>query len=232
MLTSVEMKKIALLIVAITCVCMLQAQQGLKIGVRVGPTFTSTTILDATTKTVLDVGQSGGGGWTLGIVANQGFSDNYAFQTGASVVKKSFSFTGTIATSDSTTGEVAVTNNITSFEVPLGLKLVTNEIGNGLSVMGRFGMTLDLNLGFRQTQTVGTEEPVANQQGNQINKIGSTIFAGAGVQYEKDWGTMVFDISYHHGLVNVNNRNNTAELGLGNASIRLSYVAIGATYFF
>ena len=202
----------------------LQAQQGLKIGVRVGPTFTSTTFLDATSKTVLEMAQSGAAGWSFGIVANNGFSENYAFHTGAHLVRKGFSFQET----DSMSTVTMKDNKITTLEIPLGLKLRTNEIGGGIHVTGRFGATIDLNLGFKQTVTVGSEPPVANQRGNQINKIGGAFFAGFGGEMEKEFGTVALDISYHHGLANINNKNN----GIPNASVRLSYIAIAATYFF
>ncbi|MFK7971930.1 MAG: outer membrane beta-barrel protein [Bacteroidia bacterium] len=221
------MKKIALLIGAITCVCMLQAQQGLKIGVRVGPTFTSTNFLDATTKTVLEMNQSGSSGYTFGIVANQGFSENYAFHTGFHIVRKGFTYD--INLGDSTNSILTNrVNNVTTLEIPLGLKLRTNEIGSGVHVMGRFGATVDLNVGFRQTETTGGEPPIVNQRSNQINKIGGAFFAGVGAEYEKEWGTLAFDVSYHHGLANINNKRN----GIPNANVRLRYFALGLSYFF
>jgi hypothetical protein len=221
------MKKIALLLSVIACVCTLQAQQGLKIRVRVGPTFTSTNVLDATTKTVLDINQAGVGGYTFGIVANQGFAENYAFHTGLHIVRKGFSYD--LATRDSAnTTIISRENRITALEIPIGLKLRTNEIGSGIHVMGRFGTTLDLNLGFRQTERIGDEPPLDNQRSNQINKLGMALFAGIGAEYEQDYGTLAFDISYHHGMANINNKRN----GIPNASVRLRYVAFAISYFF
>ena len=221
------MKKIALLLTAMACVCMLHAQQGLKIGVRVGPTFTSTNVLDATNKTVLDINQQGTGGYTFGIVANNGFAENYAFHTGVHVVRKGFSYDLNVEDSTGTT-VISRENRITSLEIPLGLKLRTNELGDGLHIMGRFGTTLDLNLGFRQTEKIGDEPPVDNQRSNQINKLGGALFAGVGAEMEQEFGTLAFDVSYHHGLANINNKNN----GIPNASVRLRYVAIALSYFF
>lgn len=221
------MKKIALLLSFLACMFTLQAQQGLKIGVRVGPAFTSTNVLDATSKTILNINQAGLGGYTFGIVANQGFAENYAFHTGAHIVRKGFSYDLEIEGQNGLE-TVSRENNITSLEIPLGLKLRTNEIGQGLHIMGRFGTTLDLNLGFRQTEKIGNEDPVENQRANQINKLGGALFAGFGAEYEQDFGTLAFDVSYHHGLANINNKNN----GIANTIVRLRYVAMAVSYFF
>lgn len=227
------LKRFTLLCCCLLSLYGLQAQGGdLKIGARIAPAFASTIVLDASSKEVLELNQTGVGGYEFGIVGNYFFADNYAFYTGAHIIQRGFAFdrdsVARFTATDTSFATESFRNQITTLSFPLGIKLQTNELGSGWRVTGHFGATIDLNLGLKQTISASDAEDVINRRSNQINPLAGTFMVGAGAEYALSSGAVGIDLTYHHGLANINNKKN----GINNGIVRLNHISLGATYFF
>jgi hypothetical protein len=145
---------------------------------------------------------------------------NYAFATGIMVngqggtISNDFYHDGvteSIAGSDSLIDAFASSTEkykLQYIEVPLTLKLKTNEIGY-LTYYGQFGLNLGFNISARQDIEYQFEglEPSAEEDiniGGQINPIRAALQIGGGVEYNISGNTHILaGLVWNNGLTNV-----------------------------
>lgn len=224
------MKKVftVLLILSATAP-LLKAQEGLKIGLRFSPLVAFTSITDETGNNIAGNTVSSKIGFSYGLAATYGFTDNYGIYSGVHIVRKGFKRTD-VRDSVSFTQDVAAT----TVEIPLALRGRSNEIGNGIYLSGLFGVSLDVRAGY--TNEFTGANPVTMVAGNGttknsslINPITASFLFGAGADWFVDRvGTFNFGIIFHRGLLNLNNQSN-----FGNEEvINVSYLSLDVAYMF
>lgn len=169
-------------------------------------------------------------GYNYGAVAEFAFTDNYAFATGIDVSTKAGSF----IRSDST--KLGLDFNIQYLEIPLTIKMKTNEIGY-LKYYGQFGVNLGFNLTgsyegdeIVRNSTTGVAEKVTYSKTKFDNKsrFESSFFRpalviGAGIEYNLTGSTnLLAGISWDNGFLDVlDNKNNAPEVKIKGILINL-----------
>lgn len=208
---------------------VLLAQEGLKIGLRFAPLVSFTSITDANGNTLAGTTVSNKVGFSYGLAATYGFTDNYGLYSGVHIVRKGFDRTD-VRDSLTITQDVVAT----TVEIPLALRGRSNEIGTGVYLSGLFGVSLDVRAGYRNNFTGA--DPVTllagegtNQNSSLINPVTASFLFGAGADWFVDRvGTFNFGIIFHRGLININNQGN-----FGNAEdIKISYLSLDVAYMF
>ncbi|NPA42719.1 MAG: PorT family protein [Chlorobi bacterium] len=178
------MKKFkALLTLAVIVSVMTVHAQEFRIGLSMAPTisFNKAMVKVDNQYVIVDSLKSGGLGFKGGLWADYGFAKNYYLHTGLLIHSKNFS-------SD------AYNMRLTTVEVPLALKMRTNEVTDNIRILGFFGATLDFNVSAKQDNRIITDE---------IKKLGASLIFGAGAEYYVGFGNINLGLSYHLGMTDV-----------------------------
>ena len=178
------MKKIVVLLTILVGFTTLA--QDFKIGLTLAPTinFNKEEHKDGD-KWITNKDGSGGLGWKGGLLADYQFADNYYIHSGLLIHSKSFD------TSD-------IDMSVTTLEIPLALKLRSKEVTDNVHITGFFGGTFDLNVAAKQ-KSGGSEVDVKDG----INTFGMSFMAGAGAEYDLDFGSIGLGLSYHLGFTDI-----------------------------
>ncbi len=129
---------------------------------------------------------SGGLGWKGGLLADYNFAGNYNIHSGLLIHSKNFNTD-------------AVSQSLTTLEIPLALKLRTKEVTDNVHITGFFGGTFDINVAAK-AKAGGAEV----QNIDQFNTFGMSFMAGVGGEYDLDFGSVGVGVSYHLGFTDVN----------------------------
>jgi hypothetical protein len=156
--------------------------QDFKIGLTLAPTINfNKHELKIDEKWKISDEGSGGLGWKGGLLADYRFAGNYYIHSGLLIHSKSFNTD-------------AADTKVTTLEVPLALKLRSSEVADNVHITGFFGATLDFNV-------------AAKSEGYDVmdsyNPIGTSFMAGAGAEYDLDFGSVGLGLSYHLGFTDV-----------------------------
>ncbi len=175
------MKKLFALLIIISMMHVSNAQD-FRIGLSLAPSISFNKVMSKVDGNfqVQDV-KSGGLGYKGGLWADYGFAENYYLHSGIMVHQRNF-------------GSDWGNMNITTVEVPLALKMRSNEVADNIRVLGFFGATLDLNVSAKAGSLVIND---------QVNKIGSSFIFGAGAEYNVGFGNINLGLSYHLGMTDV-----------------------------
>ena len=138
----------------------------------------------------MDSLNSGGLGFKGGLWADYGFAKNYYLHSGILVHNRNFK-------SDYSNMKV------TTVEVPLALKMRSNEVADNVRILGFFGATIDINVSAKSGATVIT---------NQVNKLGTSLIFGAGAEYGVGFGNINLGLSYHLGMTDIMNDANIRQM--------------------
>ncbi|WP_210519158.1 porin family protein [Hymenobacter terricola] len=200
------MKKIFLALLVVTATISTAAAQ-IEIGLKVSPSITSLRAESPTDHAFASDGsQLGFGG---GLVVDYFFGENYAFSTGLLLTGKG----GTISYTDvsgGVTGQPFVVKPKIStqyLELPVTIKLFTNEIAPATRLYFQVGPSLNIPIGTRIDGNKFFTDPATakeNKASDYIYFVDVDIMAGAGVEYQLAKSTKVFaGLSYHRGLVDI-----------------------------
>lgn len=201
------------------------AQEGIKIGLMFSPSISWSNITDADQNDVPGLDPSTRVGYAYGLSVDYFFKEAYAFHTGVQIVNKGYQASFTDRTEDV---------RFTSVEIPLGLKLRTNEFDNGMRINAVFGLSLDFYVGYKNEYE--GQNPISGVTGNGttrnndiVNPLGVTFILGPGVEFSPGGeGIISIAVTYHNGLNNVNNRSNA----INDFRILLNYTALDLVYYF
>lgn len=180
-----------------------------KIGIQFSPNLSWNRIDDAS-KTVENKGVSlktGGGAFV-----DYEFSDNYAFHSGVFYTTKGSGVNIKFPTD--TTGGVLDTNvkmSLQYLQIPVAIKLFTNEIGTDMRMYFVVGGTINTNLTakFNGDKSYTDENDKAIEYKKHVNFFGLSALVSAGVEMQLGGETWVFGgLSYNRGLLNIDNKNN------------------------
>ena len=214
------MRKITLTITFVFLSFWAVAQEGFSIGLHLSPIISYGTVLDADKNNIDGLELKGRLGMAYGLVVNYGFTDNYAFHSGVHIVNKGF------RSSQGATDPLLY--RVTAVEVPLGLKLRSNEVASGVRIKGLFGVSVDVNVSHEAELLGANNDVTTTKDTKRINPLGFTFIFGPGADIETDFGTFTLGLIYHQGLVNVNNKSKS---GIDNIT-RINYVSLDLGYIF
>jgi hypothetical protein len=190
--------------------------EGFAFGFKFGPNFGWT---GSTTATADNLGSKTG--FDVGVVSEYYFADNYAFVTGVNVsfLGGHYMFDNAHLVTDSLNPDgflekfgVNRTYKSTIYEIPLMLKMVTNELGNvPLRIYAEVGGGIGLAAKkVRVKDAIPSQNVTAPDKWHTTNKEYSNLRAslkiGAGAQYTVDESTRLFaGVYFSHDFINMIN---------------------------
>ena len=184
------------------------AQEGkFKLGLRFAPSLSSTRVQDLNDKD--DVSFSGspsGLRFSAGLTGDFYFGRNYSFYTGVwySVMKSGLRAEYTEPTAKFKSNAESITN-LQYLQIPLALKLFTNEVATDVKLYFVVGGTGGINIqekkiSYKDDTKLFTEPALG--KGYSFGDVG--LLLGAGAEYRLGESTTLFGgLSYNRGLLNV-----------------------------
>lgn len=136
-------------------------------------------------------------GFAYGLMTDFSFTQNYAFGTGVDVT-----YRGGKLKSDVDSFDFKQNYTLQFIEVPLTLKLKTNEIGY-MTYYGKFGFAPGINIkASRKTEVNGetTDESIKSQ----IQPVNLALIVGLGAQYSLGGRTSImFGLTFNNGFLDL-----------------------------
>ncbi|WP_210461988.1 porin family protein [Rufibacter roseolus] len=180
-----------------------EASAQIEIGVKVAPSVTSTRTI---AKDQYNFKNEGAGvGFGMGVIADYFFGANYAFSTGLLYNVKggevSYDYRQMNGTAETRiTGSDDI--NLQYLEIPVSLKLFTNEVATDTRLYFQAGTSLNTMLAAKvNDKKVDTEGDKYTKRFNTF-EIGAVL--GAGAEWQLGESTKLFGgLSYHRGLTDV-----------------------------
>jgi hypothetical protein len=204
------MKKILLTIILSSFIFTAWSQSNFKLGLRASPNIGWS---NPSSNEAESLGSKLG--YSFGLFGDFHFADNYAFHTGLYLT----TFGGQIKYPSS--AEVFDVNGSTNLgkteanfsanyiEIPLALKLKTNEIGY-ITYYGLFGTSLAINYDAKADLSYTSENGGLNYTNNDadfsdnINLFRAGLLVGLGLEYNVSGNTaLVFGVHYNNGFTNI-----------------------------
>ncbi len=179
------------------------ASAQVEIGLKISPAITS---LRADSESKYGFASDGSKlGFSGGLVVDYFFGENYAFSTGLELAGKG----GSIRYKEDTPNANFNTLKISTqyLQLPLSVKLFTNEIAPGTRLYFQVGGSLNVPIGTRVNDGKFYKDPATgaeNKAGDYIYFFDADALVGAGVEYELGKSTKLFGgLGYHRGLVDI-----------------------------
>ena len=160
-----------------------------------------------------------------GVIADYFFRENYAFSTG--LIYNTRGAGVSYLDPNSTTDQRQTDEfGIQYLEIPLSLKLYTNEIGTDMKVYFQAGGSIDPRI----TAKIDNEKLAPNDEkySRHFNLIDFSVLLGSGVELQLGESTKVFGgLSYHRGLVDIDNfYEKKGQFNNNKIAIKNTYVAL------
>jgi len=201
------MKQLFALLIVIFGLSSVQAQGNLRLGLTASPNI---GWISLDTRGVNSDGNRIG--FRYGVIADFGFTENYAFSTGLFLNhtggKISFP-TSTVSDGNTSIGSTESEIKLQYLDLPLTLKLRTNEIGY-ITYYGQIGFDLSINIGAKADANVkdsngNTLFTTDNEKiTGDINLFKLGLHVGAGAEYNLSGNTSILvGLSYHNGFTNI-----------------------------
>lgn len=195
--------------------------QELEMGIKITPTIAGNRIIAPSD---IDFEKEGSNfRFGFGVIADFYFTENAAFSTGLSFTGKGGSVSYTKPnTAVRTTDEIS----LQYLEIPLTVKLFTNEVAPDMKVYFQTGFSLNPRMGAKVN---GDKLDLTDEKySKRFNVLDTDVILGTGLEYQVGETTKVFGgLSYHRGLVSIDDyyereisdkievRNNVISLDLG-----------------
>jgi hypothetical protein len=190
------MKKILLLLAVMTF--SFAAFSQVKIGLRVAPGLSLNSVADKKAGDSTVFSNNGSGfAFSAGVNLDFFFSDNYAFMTGVWYTTKSAGLkavTSFPGFSDTYTQKVA----LQYVQVPLALKVYTNELATNIKVNFTLGGTIDIKI----AEKLKTSNPVNTAYKSMYQPLNVGLLIGSGAEYQTGGNIILFGgLYYNRGLL-------------------------------
>lgn len=206
------MKKKALLLLAITAITssVFAQDKKVRLGLTLFPTLNVfKPDVDAIEKT------KNGMGFSYGLLIDYNFGDNYAFSTGLHIntTKGSVKYKDVAYPNEDRSinapASTEATYALKYIDIPLTLKLKTNEIGY-ITYYGQFGLGLGVNIKARQDieTTYGPSNQTLNDEdidiASDIRLFRTALVVGAGIEYGISGNTAIqVGFTFNNGFSNI-----------------------------
>jgi len=153
-------------------------------------------------------------GFSYGLIGDFNISDNYAFSTGITLLsaggKISYPDRQEISGIGNQAGRTTADVRLKYIQIPLTLKLKTNEIGY-MKYYGQFGFGAAFNYDatadkeFKYLSTTTSEDEA--DYGSEINLFRASLIVGLGAEYNLSGNTsLIFGLSFDNGFLNILNK--------------------------
>ena len=178
------------------------ASAQVEIGLKVSPAITS---LRAESASAYGFDSDGSQlGFSGGLVVDYFFGENYAFSTGLQLAGKG----GTIRYRENPNATLNSIKLTTQYlEVPISVKLFTNEIATATRLYFQVGGSLNVPIGSRIGGSKFYRDPatnIENKAGDYVYFIDADALVAAGAEYTLGQSTKLFaGLGYHRGLVDI-----------------------------
>ncbi len=234
------MKKISVLILVVLAFQSTLAQKGFNFGLNIAPVISSVRA-DSAKKEFKSADYKSKMGFKGGLMVGYGFAENVGIQTGVNVLLAGFK------------GQVKyLTPNpqnkysLTAVEIPLLLKMRTNDLASGIHAKGYFGAALGLNVGAKvdaNTDQFPLYEKGKNTITGHFQPFYTWFSFGAGIDWDLE-GIGMLDIAvvYNLGLSNIIKSNYEQEYTISgvtskfkpyeNLRLRMSYIGLNIGFWF
>lgn len=194
----------------------------MKLGLKLSPNLSWNRVIDPSDSiSGRGLALRSGGGAFLDFM----FSDNYAFTTGITYTTKG---AGT-RTVDTLGNSVERKVSLQYLEIPIALKLFTNEIGTDMRLYFQVGATLNTNLAAKVNGQKSSKDGAGNviEYSKFYNFFDLSALAAAGVEMQMGGDTWFFGgLSYNRGLINAVNKKNYIPTPPQNFQFMSEYLAI------
>jgi hypothetical protein len=195
------MKKILLLLAVLTFSFTAFSQSKVKIGLRVAPGLALNTVQDKSGTDSIAFSKNGAGlAFSGGLNFDFMLSDNYSISTGIWYTTRR---AGLNQKNDSAYNKSMYASAIAAqyVQIPLALKLYTNEIATNMKLYFQIGGTLDIKIAEKLKKS---NNPVyLGTYRSNFLPLNVGILAGAGVEYQTGGNIALFaGIFYNRGLMN------------------------------
>jgi hypothetical protein len=177
-----------------------------KLGLRFAPNIAMNRVVDLEEKDGLSFSNNGAGvRYSAGLTGDFYFGKNYSFYTGLwyTVLRTGMKYNrpNSIVADN---GESVY--NLQYLQVPVALKLFTNEIGTDLKMYFVVGGTLGFKIDEKEKSWEKSEFSVAEKpskgSGHSFGDVG--LLLGSGVEYQMgETTTLFFGLSYNRGLLDI-----------------------------
>ncbi len=186
------------------------------LGLKFSPTL-STNRVDASSDSTSFGSDATGLRVALGPIADIEIRENYFLSTGLLFVSKRVGVEATTNQNASTQTTFKEEYSLQYLQVPITLKLFTNEVALDKKIYFQVGGTLDFNI---------NEEP--KRQDNFLVEdfliFDSSLLIGMGLEYKMGVNTVVFGgLTYQRGLINAVNEHAPLD---GDISIKNDYISL------
>ncbi|MBR0572281.1 PorT family protein [Microvirga sp. STS03] len=164
----------------------------------------------------------------VGVIADYFFAQNYAFSTGLVYRSKGseISYNYTRSESDGTTTTIAGKDDIAVqyIELPLTLKLFTNEIAPATILYFQVGGSLNTKVAAK----VNDKKVIDSEKtAKRFNIFEADVMLGGGTEFQFGESTKLFaGLTYHRGLSDIDNKYYSDKLGDKNISLKNNGVSI------
>jgi hypothetical protein len=192
------MKKIALL--SLFCCLSLAAFSQVKLGLRVAPNISFNSVNSENSFNNVD-NDGSALRFSAGPIADFFFADNYAFTTGLWYTVKRVGLSGNLADGSSARSSY----NIQYLQLPIGLKLFTNEVAPDVRIYFSLGGTFDFKLAEKQKDESGNflYQSARTSDKKAFRPVDAGLLFGTGAELVMGANTVLFGgFNYNRGLVN------------------------------
>jgi hypothetical protein len=234
------MKKISFLTLFIFAFQTSFGQKGFNFGLNIAPIISSTR-WDSSKKELKSAENKSRMGFKGGLMVGYGFAENVGIQTGLDILMVGFS-----QKIKSVTPNPTNKYSLTAVEIPLLLKMRTNDLASGIHAKGYFGGALGLNVGAKVDASVD-QTPLYEKGKNTITNHFQPFYTwfafGAGIDWDIE-GVGMLDIAliYNLGLSNIIKPNHEVEGQVSGTTVkfkpyenlraRLSYIGLNIGFWF
>jgi len=193
-----------------------------EIGVKINPSIATSRVVapkDLNFKSLNAKTHFGGG-----VFADYFFRENYAFSTGLIYNSRGAGVSYNASATQRSSDEFS----IQYLEIPITLKLYTNEVGTDKKVYFQAGGSLDPRVGGKVNNEKLDASNNDEKFSRHFNILDFSVLLGTGVEMQLGESTKVFGgLSYHRGLIDVDNfYENKDQFNTNKIAIKNSYVAL------
>jgi len=206
------LRKLMPIVLFLTCFCANEALAQFKLGMKFSPALSTNRVESTSDTTSIDT-DGLGVRLALGPIADFQIRDNYYVSTGLIYVSKRAGFEGTTESGERFTEEYS----LQYLQIPVTLKLFTNEVALDKKIYFQVGATLDFNINEdSKSQT--------NFLVEDFLIFDSSLLIGMGMEYKVGVNTILFGgFTYQRGLINAVNEKGPVN---GDLSLKNDYISL------
>ncbi len=169
-----------------------------KLGIKVAPVINSTRVLlDDPDMQISNDGSNMK--LSFGLVVDKDLTDSYILSSGLIYQPREVMIDIAPSASNPTSFNEKESYKLQYLQIPLTLKLFTNEVKPDIKAFFQLGMGLELKVYEEADLTLIEEDVIA-----EFQPINIPVLLGAGIEYNLGINTVLFaGVSYHRGLNNI-----------------------------